>query len=177
MPASATNSVDPLGESANASGWAPTGTPLPGDSVCVRRTNGRRPVTSTTLIVSSLVLATKSRVELSDSCTAEGWCPTRTYDDSCHLAGSLAAMSTTDTVPPTPCPRPTSSPQLATYSRLCRVSTASPMASSPTGMRATTASFVASSTVTRPHALCRPGHGCALSLGSDSVPATNAYRP
>src|SRR3954447_310833 len=102
MPASATKSVDPLGDRANASGWAPTGTPLAGDSVWVRRTTGRRRVTSTTLIVSSLVLATNSRVALSVSCTAEGWCPTRTYDVSCHLAGSVAAMSTTDTVPPAP---------------------------------------------------------------------------
>ena len=51
MPASATNSQRPSGDSANASGWAPTGTPAIGRTVCVATTRAGFVVTSRTEIV------------------------------------------------------------------------------------------------------------------------------
>src|SRR3954453_15880495 len=52
------------------------------------------------------------------------------------------------------------------------------MASSPTGIRATTLSFVVSTTLTRPHAGCRDGQRWAPDPdGSDNVPATRTYLP
>src|SRR6476659_7577830 len=85
-PARATNSVLPSGDSASASGWAPTGAPSTGRTDSVATTRGV-PRTSSTEMESSLVLATNNRVRAADSSTAEGWWPTRVKEISFGRAG------------------------------------------------------------------------------------------
>src|SRR3954451_20197049 len=108
MPARATNNVLPSGETANASGWAPTGASLNGDTDSVAGGRGASVDTSTTEMVSSLVLATNRVVPF--RATADGWWPTPTAVSSCAWATS--DTSTTETVPPVRPPRPASSAQL-----------------------------------------------------------------